>query len=726
MRKEKPYGGLDYFKMAAAFLVVAIHTSPLASLNEGADFIFTRVIARTAVPFFFMVTGFFLLPRYLFFHSMDSRPVFKLLKKDLILYIIAVMLYLPVNLYAGQLKNVTVGGFFRMFFVDGTFYHLWYLPAAIFGILFVWFLGCRLPFQVLAGISLILYGVGLFGDSYYGLVEQLPLGKRVYDMLFSVSSYTRNGLFFAPVFLLMGAAASRKVPASSKGESRFLVDLAGTVASLALMAGEALTLRKWNLQRHDSMYVMLIPTMFFLFCLLRSLESLPAKKWRRISTGIYLLHPLCIILVRGGAKALHLESLFLENSLVHYLTVCVCSWAASAAVWKMQKEGFWAAGKKTKPMGREGSYEKGRAWIELSRENLGQNVETLRRLAGGRKLMPVLKADAYGHGAVLIAEQLQDMGIDAFCVASVAEGVALRKNGITGDILILGYTHPKDFFLLRRYRLIQTAVDCDYAERLNRYGKKIKVHIKIDTGMHRLGERAENDEKIVRLFGLKNLQIDGVYTHLCADETREPADFSFTEKQKEEFDRVVTMLRREGYSGFKTHLSASYGLFNYPQLGGDYVRVGIALYGVLSERPGEEFESASLCPVLSCLARIVSVKDVYRGESVGYGLAYQAQRPMRVAVLAIGYADGLPRELSCGVGSVLIHGRRAPVVGRICMDQTIVDVSGIPDVKAGETGTVIGKSRREEITAYELAEKAETITNEILSRLGKRLERMLC
>lgn len=731
MIQKKQLGGLDYFRIIAAFLVVAIHTSPLASFGMEADFIFTGVIARIAVPSFFMTTGYFLLPQYLFGHSMDRRPLVHSVKKHMLLYVAAIFLYLPVNLYAEQFKEVSIGSFFRMLFVDGTFYHLWYLPAAMLGMVFVWFLGSYMPFGILTGMVFVLYMIGLFGDSYYGLTVQFPFLEKMYDMLFSVSSYTRNGLFYAPVFLVMGAEAySRTNTLTGKKCKRIkhtkhirnesnnfpIVYAAGFVVSLALMVAEGLVLRRFHLQRHDSMYVMLLPVMFFLFQLLLSIEKTPVKSLRSISTWIYIIHPFCIVLIRGAAKVLHLESLFVENSWIHYLTVCAASGVAGVIGNRVSVH-FSAFG------GEKQSFAKGRAWIELSRENLVKNVEMLQNcLSPGQQLMPAVKADAYGHGANLIAGELNQMGIQNFCVACVEEGVNLRKNGITGDILILGYTYPKDFPLLRKYRLTQTVVDYAYGRMLNGYGKKMKVHVKIDTGMHRLGERAERDKEICRIFQLKNLEIEGIYTHLCADETRNPEDMAFTKEQARLFHKVTEKVQKRGYFGLKTHLLASYGLINYPELGGDYVRVGIALYGLLSDR---KTDMSAFFPVLSLRARITAVKEVFQGESVGYGFTYVAEEDRKIAVLAIGYADGLPRSLSGGNGRVLIHGKSAPVLGRICMDQTIVDVTEISGVKAGGIATIIGKDGNQEITAYELAENTGTITNEILSRMGGRLFRVM-
>ncbi len=371
-------------------------------------------------------------------------------------------------------------------------------------------------------------------------------------------------------------------------------------------------------------------------------------------------------------------------------------------------------------------FPRGRAWIELDFNALRQNAAALRALLPKScGLMPALKANAYGHGAVPMAKMLNSIGVNAFCVACVSEGIQLRKHGIKGEILILGYTHPEQFPLLRRYRLTQTVLDYAYAEQLNRYGKKLSVHVAIDTGMHRLGERAEHVELFRKIFAMENLNIQGAYTHLCADDTDDPEAVAFTEKQAEAFYAVINDLKKQGYSGIKVHLLASYGVLNYSELAGDYARVGIALYGVRSSLSDLDKSAPCLNPVLSLKARITSVKILYPGESAGYGLAFTADRQMKIATLAIGYADGLPRSLSCNAGSVLISGRRAAIIGRICMDQTTVDVTDIPDVYAGDAAVIIGRSGEEEITAYELADKTATITNEILSQLGNRLERVI-
>lgn len=365
-----------------------------------------------------------------------------------------------------------------------------------------------------------------------------------------------------------------------------------------------------------------------------------------------------------------------------------------------------------------------RAWIELDRAALAHNVEALRALLPpGCTLMPAVKANAYGHGAALVAKELNRLGVDAFCVAAAAEGAALREDGIQGEILVLGYTHPSEFPLLERYTLTQTVVDASYARTLDTAGRKISVHLKIDTGMHRLGLPWDAPEELERLFRFPHLNITGAYTHLCSDCTTSPSDRAFTQEQSHRFHEAVTRLEQAGCVLPSVHILSSYGLLNYPELGGSYARIGIALYGLLSSREDTDRCAVPLKPVLSLKARVAHVQEIPAGEGVGYDLTFVPRRPSRVAALAIGYADGLPRSLSCGVGNILLHGRRAPIVGRICMDQTLVDVTDIPDAAPGDTAVLIGRSGGQELTACQVAEQAGTITNELLSRMGPRLDR---
>lgn len=376
--------------------------------------------------------------------------------------------------------------------------------------------------------------------------------------------------------------------------------------------------------------------------------------------------------------------------------------------------------------GTEADFRRDRAWIEIDRAALRHNIQVLNaRMPSGCAMMAVVKANGYGHGAVPVALECQAAGVRSFCVATAREGAELRQGGVTGEILVLGYTHPSLAPLLCRCQLIQAVFDHSYAAELDRCGYPLSVHIKIDTGMHRLGEPWDQIEDIARIYACRNLRVAGVFTHLCASASTAPSDAAFTHAQSRAFRQCISALRERGLAVPKVHTMASYGLLNYPEVGGDYARVGIALYGLLSSKADTDACTADLRPVLSLKARVAQVRTLQSGESAGYDLQFTAQRETRLATLAIGYADGLPRALSCGVGSILLHGRKAPVAGRVCMDQTLADVTDIPQTAAGDAAVLIGRDGDLEITACELAQQTGTISNEILSRLGPRLERMV-
>lgn len=373
-----------------------------------------------------------------------------------------------------------------------------------------------------------------------------------------------------------------------------------------------------------------------------------------------------------------------------------------------------------------GGFPTGRAWIELDRAALRHNTAYLRsRLPSGCALMSAVKANAYGHGAVLVARELNALGVEAFCVASAAEGAQLRENGVTGDILVLGYTHPACLPLLEEFHLTQTVVDAAYAAELEKFGKPLTVQVKLDTGMHRLGERCEDPEALQAIWAIPNLHIAGAYTHLCAIESGSPAARAFTLKQGRAFYDTVARLRARGCVIPKVHILASDGLLHCPELGGDYARVGIALYGAPGTRGAPAEYGGGLRPVLSLKARIAAVRPVFQGEGAGYALQFRAKRSSRLAVAAIGYGDGLPGALGCGIGAALVNGVRVPIAGRVCMDQVLLDVTDAPHVAPGDTAVFIGRDGGEEITAADVAAQAGTIANEVLSRLGARLERVM-
>lgn len=824
MEQKQTYGGLDLFRPAAALLVLAIHTSPLASFSPGADFFLTRILARIAVPFFFMVTGQFVLS--------SGASILRSVKKLCAIYLAAVLLYLPLGIYAGHYRELTVGGFFKMLFFDGTFYHLWYFPACVLGLLTVSLLGRFLRPGGVTAVSAVLYCLGLLGDSYYGLTAKVPLLSDCYQAMFRVFSYTRNGLFFAPLFLTLGALAGRRGMTGQGGGFRAASQPDGTTpengqdgsfraasqpdgmtpedgqmprdhrllrgrtlgrnaAALALsfaaMTVEAFTLRHLDFQRHDSMYLFLVPVSYFLYLCLLSVPAVSRKGLRRTAAWIYLLHPAMIVVVRGAAKLLDLTGLLVENSLIHFLAVACLSVPAGALMALLQERFFSKHSslsgsqscrtsrqtRGSRPAKAEPPAPSGcdtdvisrltgteRAWVELDLHALENNVRFLQsRLTraaktadpdakaatpGGHmtaaispvptdqgnqdcRLMPTVKANAYGHGAVPIARELNRLGIYDFCVACVEEGIKLRRAGIQGEILVLGYTAPSLLPLLCRYRLTQTVADYDHARRLEenagQEGLSLPVHIGVDTGMHRLGIPWEETEKILDVYRMEHLEVRGIFSHLAASDSLLPECRDFTEKQLQAFSAVKSAIRAAGLPCRGCHLLSSYGILHYPQAAEDYVRPGIALYGVPSS-PDSSDGFESLLPVLSLKARVASVRRLRPGESAGYGQTFTAARETVIAVLSIGYADGLPRELSEQKGSALIKGRRVPIIGRICMDQTLVDATGIPDLQVGEPAVFIGTSGDLEITAAEVAAQCGTITNELLSRLGTRLHRV--
>jgi len=370
------------------------------------------------------------------------------------------------------------------------------------------------------------------------------------------------------------------------------------------------------------------------------------------------------------------------------------------------------------------TFEKNRAWLTIDTSNLLHNVKELEGIMKGDcKLMAVVKANAYGHGSVETAASLNNAGIKNFAVATLNEGIELRLSGIRGEILVLGYTDVSYARELKEYRLTQTVVDYSYGMELESKKIPVNVHIKIDTGMHRLGMESEDMERIKEIFSFKYLNVTGMFTHLCAADSRSLEDIYFTEKQTESFYRLVDELKAIGIK-VPVHVQSSYGLLNYNELPCDYARIGIAMYGCLSSAKDKTVIMPELKPVLSLQSRLVLIRNIPAGESVGYGRVYQPSEDRTIGILSIGYGDGYPRELSEGKGEVLIKGVKVPVIGRICMDQLMIDITGIQGIKRGDIATLMGGSANEMIPADEVADSAGTIANELLSRLGNRLPRI--
>lgn len=373
--------------------------------------------------------------------------------------------------------------------------------------------------------------------------------------------------------------------------------------------------------------------------------------------------------------------------------------------------------------------EKSRAWIELDMKHLAHNVAEFKRmLPEDCKMMPAVKANAYGHGASEMAGELQKLGIDAFCVASMEEGIELRRDGIKGEILVLGYTDPAAAKTLLDYQIMQTIIDEKYGKQLESYaakeGGRLPVHIGVDTGMHRLGIPWDAYERLCAMWKLPHLEVRGVYSHLCVSDGEEEKEIAFTKTQIARFDETVAYLRTQIKKPFAAHLQGSYGVLNYPECHYDYARVGIALYGILSSRTLIPKSAKGLLPVLSLHSVITSIRELNPGEGAGYGLDFVAAKKSRIAAVAIGYADGIPRNLS-GRGMALLHGKRVPIVGRVCMDQLLLDVTGVPDAAPEDEVLFIGGQGAEKISAEEFAGWSDTISNEIVSRLGARLGRFV-
>ncbi len=793
MSRRKAYTGIDYFRFLAALLVIAIHTSPLLSYSETGDFILTRIFARVAVPFFFLTTGFFLFSG----GPEDSFPEEKMrafIKKTAVVYLISILLYLPLNLYNGYFaQNYLLPNIIKDLFFDGTMYHLWYLPASMIGVMIAWFLIKRLGLPKAFVITALFYIIGLFGDSYYGLSEQLPFLKSVYEAIFQVSDYTRNGIFFAPVFFVMGGMIANQSQRTSLGASS-----AGLAVSLVALLSEGMLLHQFGLQRHDSMYLSLLPCMYFLFNTLIFWKGQRVALLRTSALIIYIIHPMVIVIVRLFAKVIHLQKMLVENSLIHFLLVSILSVFFAFLIaflfgkikqktisgdqaektaknddkselrsmcankselramsedqsaqrdicedeseqWGMREDESeqWAMGRDQSARGgmcddqpelRAMSWNNAdtrayRAWIEIDLKNLEHNVKILRQVMPENcKIMAVVKAEAYGHGASEVTACLNRMGVRAFAVATIDEGIQLRRYGTQGEILILGYTNPLRAKDLYQYDLSQTLVDYDHAEGFQKQGYQLKVHMKIDTGMHRLGFDGKDTAKIIKVLTAMNFKIEGIYSHLCVADSRLPEDIEFTNSQIQSFYGLLDTLKEKGIRLPRIHIQSSYGFLNYPELKYDYVRAGVALYGVLSSPGDETKQKLDLRPVLSLKSQVILTREIKKGDTVGYGRAFKAKRDSRIAIVSIGYADGLPRDLSEGKGSVLIKGCQVPIVGRVCMDQLAIDVTELSGTRVGDIVTLIGKNDTKEILASEVAGASSTITNEILSRMGTRLK----
>lgn len=369
---------------------------------------------------------------------------------------------------------------------------------------------------------------------------------------------------------------------------------------------------------------------------------------------------------------------------------------------------------------------KDRAWIEINLSRLKHNVEIINNAMPAKtKIMAVVKANATGHGSILVAKELEHLGITDFAVASLEEAIELRENGIKGNILIFGFTSFENLEDVIKYDLMQTIIDYSYSEKIKQLGlsKKLKCHVKINTGMNRLGENHDNIENLTRIYENDKLDIRGTFSHFCVADSEKEEHVKFSKLQIENFNRCIEVLQGKGFDLGKIHLQASYGLTNYPELEYDFVRMGIFLYGVDSSLGAYQKNRLDLKPILSLKARISSIKEISEGESVSYGRVYKAPSTRKVAAISIGYADGFPRSLVDNDMYVKINGQFAKIIGSICMDQTMIDVTDIENVSIGDEVVFID-AEDEKFSALNMATKSGNIVTEFLSRLGARLPRI--
>ena len=360
-------------------------------------------------------------------------------------------------------------------------------------------------------------------------------------------------------------------------------------------------------------------------------------------------------------------------------------------------------------------------WAEINLRNLDYNFRLIKKLVGPKvKILVPVKADAYGHSIIAISKRLEKLGVDYLGVASIDEGITLRENKIKNPILVLSPIFLDGVEAVLKHNLIPSVCTWELALKLNqqatRRNQKAVIHIKVDTGMRRIGIAHHSARKFIRqASGLKNILIEGIFTHFpCAD--NKPA---FTREQIRIFDALIQQLEKEGINIPLKHASNSLGVLDYPAGHFNMVRPGLMVYGL---SPRDRLRHR-LLPVLSLKTRVSYLKTVAKGSGISYGHTYIAKRKMKIATLPIGYGDGYPRSLS-NKAFCLIGGKRARIVGWVCMDQMMADVTRIRGVKVGQEVVLIGRQKSESVSAEELARLAGTIPYEIACSLGQRIPRI--
>ena len=368
-------------------------------------------------------------------------------------------------------------------------------------------------------------------------------------------------------------------------------------------------------------------------------------------------------------------------------------------------------------------------WAEVDLDALAHNFRLLQQHAGSAAVCAVVKAGAYGHGDGIVCRTLADAGAKWFAVSCLAEALHLRSGGVTGEILILGHTDPACAATLACHRLTQAVFSPEYARALSdaalEANCRVRCHLKIDTGMGRLGfiARCEDDipaclEQLETCFALDGLEITGMFQHFAAADSHAVEDVEYTGRQHDLFVQVKTEVETRGHQLRTVHCCNSAALVEHPEWGMDMVRPGIVLYGC---DPSDEVHLDGLRPVLTLKTVVSQVKELLPGQALSYGLQFTADSPRKVATLCVGYADGYPRLLS-GKGVCSIGGHSAPVLGRVCMDQMMVDVTGLDDVKEGDEAVVFGGPGADSLN--DVANKVGSIPYEIMCGLALRVPRV--
>lgn len=371
------------------------------------------------------------------------------------------------------------------------------------------------------------------------------------------------------------------------------------------------------------------------------------------------------------------------------------------------------------------SYTRGYAQVDL--DAIQSNIENMKKnLVDGTKMMLIVKADGYGHGATTIAKTFEHIEyIWGFGVATLDEGVLLRNAGIEKPILILGCVFPEQYAEALQHKIRINIYNEKMANEIAKLAKiankKAYVHIKIDSGMSRLGFLSEEStiDAIERISNFDFMEMEGIFTHLSkADE----CDKTYTDLQYKNFIYVISELYKKGIDFELKHASNSAGIFDHPECNFDMVRAGISLYGLYPSEDVQK-ENISLTPALSFISSIASVKIIKKGTKISYGGTFEAPRDMRVATIPIGYADGYARTLS-NKAYVLINGKKAAVIGRICMDQFMVDITAIPEAEFMTPVVLIGKSKEEELPVEILSELSDKFNYEFVCGINKRIPRV--